>query len=306
MKKLYLLSIFAMMLSLTSCEWSTDKNDAAKQENTTGNSDYNYNSKSQDTVQQKKMAAVKNSLYSDLKNNINELKGDVNDNKKGIDEVKERLDNDSRQFWNILTIVAIILSLLSMSFTWLTSKQCIDYDQAKGLIGKLCNKEFHKIGDRLNLIESKLSNRHIGSNTSLTPNISIEEIETLKKRIEAIEKDVNTRTLSTIPDNKLSDSSYGKVGYAKFSTQGYFTEILPIKDPGCIYKFSFKGENNAEFSLISLSLLRQSPEWKNVVETTGSCKIDEAQDFKELSQGVCEKEQGAWRVTKKLKIEIRK
>ena len=298
MKKLYLLSIIAMMFSITSCDWLKGKDDVVKQEDSV-NSDI---PEIQDSI--KRHLVAQDSLYRGLVDQIDMLTLELNSSKTELASINKTIkQEDSRLFWNVLTIIATILSFFSIFLTWLISKQSIAYDHAKDLIGKMNIKVISKFEERLVLFESKISNI-IYSNNNHTPIFNIEEIENLKRRIDMIEKDIHNKSPLNIPAIQLSNSSRNKIGYAKFSTQGYFTEILTTNDPSCVYKLTFIGENKAEFSLISLFLLRQSPEWKNVVETTGSCKIDDAQDFKELSKGVCEMEQGAWRVTKKLKIEI--
>ena len=273
-----------------------------------------------DSVKQHLIA--QDSLYQGLVDQIDSLTKNlnlVNEQVSSLDESLKRIEEPTRT-WKTLTIVASILGLLSLVFAVFLCFAKTNRKEAEEVAREYLGKSdrFKSLQTTVNDLEKQVGKAYITTNIPQQSSSDISKFIKLDNRIENLEKKVETIIKSNSPspypppsisssysDNKRSSSS--RICYAKSNNKKFFTEILNSKQEGCVFVIELKNEECGEFDLISLDKIQSITDWRDVVEVSGDCTMEEATKYNTKEKGRCEKvNDTTWEVTKPLKIKISK
>ena len=92
--------------------------------------------------------------------------------------------------------------------------------------------------------------------------------------------------------------------YAMHTKTDVFGDVAPSRQEGSLYVITSTQEGKGEFDIISLAKLKNQDGWDKVVDCSGDCRLADATRYEVESPGLCEKVDGGWKVTGKLKIKI--
>lgn len=215
-------------------------------------------------------------------------------------------DKKAVSWWRIITIGAVGLAVIALMST-------LYYKRKIKQLAKRFDIKYNELKEKLETLpitpqwqwqQKKETNAQI-------PSVKGYNLD-LEKRVSVLENEIKNFHLpqsNTITPSQLPTTN--KVGYAKTNSEDMFTEILSSKKEGCVYKITYLNEKEGEFDIIELSMLQQTPNYKEVVEVVDGCPLSEATKYKVVSPGRCVKIKSvsgaiAWKVTDKLKIKTLK
>ncbi len=295
----YLLFIGVFITCMSSCNTQNNDtkdvipNNAAK---ATGTTDGKIEVR--DSVYQELTSQVKALTFSldSINTELNSLDSKIKDNEKSVD------------VWRIIAVIAIVFAVIALFFAIYTNMHCIFKDRIDSLIKRNNDLVKRMIEERIHAAVAK--NPQKNKTQTQSPPIafySMPEFKELEKRISALEEAIKNNNSTSRNNNEVTvQPSAIKVGYAKTNSNNKFTEVMPSNKEGCVYKIKFINDNEGEFDLIELSMLQQTPNYKDVVEIVDGCPLSEAKNYEAISLGKCKKIVSgintAWKVTEKLKI----
>lgn len=204
-----------------------------------------------------------------------------------------------KRTWGYMTLAALSIALIALFLSLLRKK--------------VSREEVNRI------IKDNLDKSQRMQELNEKQNTSIKSFQEIDKRLQTVEStlsrsklnEVHNLPLSTITNSHGQSRQYQKpecrkTGYAKINSGNIFTGILDSAQEGSVFSITFKSATKGEFNIISLDKIKSRNMWQDIVEYTGS--IEDATGFKVEEYGICEKcdEDDAWRVTKKLKIQLLK
>lgn len=276
-----------------------------------------------DSVKQHLIA--QDSLYQGLVDQIDSLTKNLNlanEQVSSLDESLKRIEKPARK-WKTLTIVASILGVLSFVVSVFLCFAKTNRKEAEEVACEYLGKSdrFKKLQTTVNDLEKQVGKVYITTNNPQQSSSDFSKYFKLDNRIENLEKKVEAIVNSNPPspspaslppsiyssrsDNKRSSSS--RICYAKSNNKNFFTEILNSKQEGCVFVIELKNEEQGEFDLISLDKIQSITDWRDVVEVSGDCTMEEATKYDTKEKGRCEKvNDTTWEVNKPLKIKISK
>lgn len=301
----YLLVIIAIVMSMASCNMlSRDKEDVKSSEVI----EEEYPTKDEITGK----TNVHDSVYNKLTGQVEALKACLDSINTNFNSQAEQLKDCERAIarLRIIVIIAIVFAAIALLFVLYTNKHCVYEDQIYSFLKRfVINSDLVKRMIEEHIYDAVAKNMHknkMKTQNSSVAFYSIPELKEIEKRISDLEE-ANKNNISYSRNNKVPvQPRTVKFGYAKTNSNNKFTEVMPSNQEGCVYKIRFINDNEGEFDLIELSMLQQTPNYKDVVEIVEGCSLSEAKNYDVISVGKCEKiESGkyvAWKVTEKLKI----
>lgn len=302
----YLLAIVVIMLSMTSCDdlGSGRKNMPSEvtQVRSVAGNDIDRKIYIRDSVYHELLRQIEvlnvslDSMNTELNNQITQVK----DNEKSIDR------------WRIVAIAAIVLAIIAIILALYTNMHCI-YKDVLSKYFEENNKQIKRVINE-HFDDANLRNRKASAIPSLySPSMhsyNATEFKMLEKRVTSLENEIKICRPSQRNEDAQTQRPTVRIGYATTNYKDMFTEVLPSNREGCVYKITFINDNEGEFDLIELSMMQQTPNYKDVVEIVGGCSLDEATKYNVMSLGKCKKiESGkniVWKVIEKLKIKTLK
>ncbi len=267
------------------------------------------------------------SLYCGLIAKIDTLTMALNTSQQEVAKLQQNFEKleSPKSFWNYMTVGALILAFIAIILNF---AHCgLSENKVRRCIKEYLDssKRINDFQRKINDIESKLVNSNSNSRYMPTGPISrkaedrivylegkIKEVIDAVNRHEAEIKnrDISTSTtqVSKSTSQQKKEFEYKKDGYAKLNSGAYFMEILDSNQEGCVFHINFKSQNKGEFNIISLDKIKSRNEWKNVIEATGNCTIEDATSYKVEEMGICEKlsDGKTWEMKRKLRIKISK
>ena len=267
----------------------------------------------QDTI--KTILIAQDSLYAGLVNQINTMSDALNSSNKHIAELSEKVSKieEPTRIWNYVTLtcaVLIIILLLVVLYIW---KYAVDEKQINEIIYQF-RIIINNLEQKINNIEQYSGKSNNGSRGQ-TSNDSYQALQQALSRIDVLEKELkllkgNSREESSAKpgffrrqDSK--EASMTHVGYAKINEKQFFTEVFDNLQEACVFKISYRNDNEGIFNLISLEKIKSRNGWQDIVEYTGDCTIADATSYKVVEEGRCKKiDSATWEVTKNLIIKI--
>ena len=307
MKNRYIIPLFLCVLMVCSCGMFEEK------PSNTNVTDVQKIVVLPDSV---KMQLIKqDSLYSEVIAKIDSLTIAINESKDTIAHLKHDLEKleSPNEHWKFFSIVALLISVVCLYLIFKKSKT--DRIEMKNVFDECLNGSTKAMNQKLNQLDSKIGNIDVGT-TSKNSDIEC-RFKSIEKNIKYLLELVNKTSGYNLPASERSvnaseimnpkgQSVASRIGYSKGNSNDMFFEILDSNQEGCIFVFDFKSQNKCEFDLLSLDKIKSNDRWKEVVDYSANCTVEEATSYTLESKGVCEKSSdgSAWKVTKKLKIKL--
>lgn len=197
----------------------------------------------------------------------------------------------------ILPIVGVSLSAIAFILYGIVCRRLSK--KIKRLEGDLSNYKA-----RLDSLSSRQTKEENSTSCRLGPYEEI--IPKLECRIEKLERQLSQNELPKRANRKNDATQRTSVHteYAMHTKTDIFGDITPSRQEGSFYEITSGQEGKGEFTIISLAKLQNQDGWDKVIDCDGDCKLTDATDYKVESPGRCEKVDGGWKVTNKLKIRI--
>lgn len=257
------------------------------------------------------------SLYQGLVDQIDSLTKNLkvaNEQVVSLANSVEKIERPTKK-WKLFTIIASglgLISLLLAIFLYFSKTSKKDAEEvSRDYLGN--STRFQNLQQKVEVLEKQAGKAFISTHIPQTSSRDFSELIKLDKKIADLEKKIeNLSVVHPLPtSNNVQTNNertaFSKVGYAKSNNKNFFTEVLETKQEGCVFVIDFKTEKKGEFDLISLNKIQSISDWKDVVEASGNCSMEEATTYVVKERGQCEKvNDTTWEVTKKLKIKISK
>lgn len=275
--------------------------------------DNKTNAESPETIAQlsdsvKSLKTTQDSINRALLEKVDTLTKELNKANTDIMTLKSNLLQQSKpgSLWNSVSIVSFIVSLIAIVISLFRDNNARNKQALKDLDSK--SQGFDNQFAKIQCAIQKLLDMHHTS-TQCLPSLQ-SGVNHLRQRVDRIEQEVKKPIVAqTTDNNKKKDGINAPTTYTEYSkaiSSKFFTELLSSQQEGCIYRITYTNETDGRFEIVSLSKMKQSNGWEEVVETTGKCPISDANHHKVVEPGKCRKREELWEVTDKLKIEISK
>lgn len=220
----------------------------------------------------------------------------VNELEKGVKHQETILDK-------ALPIAGVSLSFVTIIALWIV------YHRLSKKIRKL-EGDVSSYERQLNFLNARKTNE--ANSTPYRPGpyqqaypqeVAIKELE---NRIQKLEQGllVNEKQDVSNKEKNTSQTTSIHTEYAMHTKTDIFGDVTSSKQEGSFYVITSTQDGKGKFNIISLAKLQNQDGWDKAIECEGDCKIAEATNFNVESLGLCEKVDGEWKVTRKLKIKI--
>ena len=233
---------------------------------------------------------------------INGLVTSQNESNDKIVEIQKRLDeiNEPGSVWNILIIISLVSGLSGFGLALLIKKSSLDIHSVENMI--LGSKRFKELKDK---VDSLSNNNHKMNSMPLS-----KKDNDLYIRVQNLERRLNEIERSNLPGPQSGMPPAGpmplqpKVLYVKNMSGKIITGTSDSQQDDSIFKLTLTASNAGTLNVITLQKIQQRNGLENVIDYVGSCELSEAKDYKLERPGTCQKVDGYWKVTEKLKIRI--
>lgn len=223
-----------------------------------------------------------------------------------VNDLEKEVKNPEKKNDRNLLIVGLALSAFSIVVCGFVCYICYGISKKiKKLEGDLSNYK-----DQLRGLASRKTNE--ASSKSYTPDPYRQvypqdgAIKELERRVQYLEQSLSRDKHQEEANEKRNGSKPVSVHteYAMHTKTDIFGDVAPSRQEGSLYVITSTQEGKGEFDIISLAKLKNQDGWDKVVDCSGDCRLADATRYEVESPGLCEKVDGGWKVTGKLKIKI--
>ena len=243
------------------------------------------------------------SLYRGLVELVETLTDTLNTCKSQVAKLQLQVKKQKEPswIWLSLTIVSLLLGVFAIAEILSSRGVYLRKEEVEKLIKEKLSKE--KQSSNFENYIRGIIHKHPNSNTAKS--VDANDFRRISDRLNSVEKKIEELRMPVANSGNYIQQASSKVIYAKLNTNEYFMEVQDHAGDGCVFRIESNSPDTGTFNIISIDKIKSKDALKSVVECHG-CKMSEAQHFKVMSLGECQKVDGVWKMTKKLEIEISK